>query len=65
MDFPRQEYWHGLPFLSLGDLPDPGIKPASPALAGRFLTTEPPRKLTILEKLSTPNSPTPQKNTGR
>ena len=28
--FPRQEYWSGLP--SPEDLPDPGIKPASPAL---------------------------------
>ena len=32
MGFPRQEYWSGLPFPSLGDLPDPGIKPGSPAL---------------------------------
>ena len=29
MKFPRQEYWSGLPFLSPGDLPDPGIKPTS------------------------------------
>ena len=29
--FPSQEYWSGLPFLSPGDLPDPGIKPESPA----------------------------------
>ena len=29
MGFPRQEYWSGLPFPSLGDLPDPGIQPAS------------------------------------
>ena len=27
----KQEYWSGLPFLPLGDLPDPGIKPGSPA----------------------------------
>ena len=27
----RQEYWSGLPFPSLGDLPDPGIEPMSPA----------------------------------
>ena len=40
MGFPRQEYWSGLPFPSTGDLPDPGIEPASPALAGRFFTTE-------------------------
>ena len=30
--FPRQKYWSGLPFPSPGDLPDPGIKPGSPAL---------------------------------
>ena len=36
MGLSRQEYWCGLPFPSPGDLPDPGIKSASPALAGRF-----------------------------
>src|SRR5574341_945454 len=44
MGFPRQEYWNGLPFPSPGDLPDPRIEPTSlvsPALAGRFFTTEP------------------------
>ena len=30
--------------LSSGDLPDLGIKPVSPALAGKFFTTEPPGK---------------------
>ena len=30
MGFPRREYWSGLPFPLLGDLPDPGIKPVSP-----------------------------------
>ena len=35
----RQEYWSGLPFPSPGDLPSPGIKPESPALAGGFFTT--------------------------
>ena len=44
MGFPRQEYWSGFPFSSLGDLSDPGIKPESPALAGGFGTTEPPGK---------------------
>ena len=42
LGFPRQEYWNGLPFPSPGDLPDPGIEPMSlksPALAGRFFTT--------------------------
>ena len=38
------EYWSGLPFLPPGDLPNPGITPKSPALAGRFFTTEPPGK---------------------
>ena len=32
MEFSRQEYWSGLPFPSPGHLPDPGIKPGSPAL---------------------------------
>ena len=45
--FPRQKYWSGLPFPSPGDLPDPEIEPASPALAGRFFTTEPPGKPTL------------------
>ena len=42
MGFPRQEYWSGLPFPTLGVLPDPGIKAASlasPTLSGRFITT--------------------------
>ena len=44
MGFSRQEYYCGLPFPSLGDLPDPGIEPASLVLADGFFTTEPPRK---------------------
>ena len=44
VEFSRQEYWSRLPFPSSGDLPDPGIKPESPALAGGFLTSEPPGK---------------------
>ena len=48
MEFSRQEYWSELPFPTLGDLPDPGIKPVSPALAGSFLTTAPPGKTQIL-----------------
>ena len=47
VNFSRQEYWRGLPFSSPGDLPDPGIEPESPALAGGFLTTEPPGKLIV------------------
>ena len=41
MGFLRQEHWSGLPFPSPEDLPDPGIEPASPTLAGGFPTTEP------------------------
>ena len=44
MGFLRQEYWSGLPFSSSGDLPDLGIEPLSPRLAGGFFTTEPPKK---------------------
>ena len=53
MGFPRQEYWSGLPFPSPGELPNPGIETAAPALqavsciAGRFFT-EPPGKLAAL-----------------
>ena len=36
MEFPKQDYWSGLPFPSPGDLPSPGIEPASPALSGSF-----------------------------
>jgi len=45
VEFPRQEYWSGLPFPPPGDLPDPGIEPtspASPAWPGRFFITELP-----------------------
>ena len=48
MGFSRQEYWSGLPFPPLGDLPNPGIESlslASPALAGRFFTFAPPGNL--------------------
>ena len=44
MGFPRQGCWSRLPFPSPGDLPDPGIEPESPALAGGFFTTESPGK---------------------
>ena len=42
MGFSRQEYWSGLPFPSPGDLPNPGIKPRSPALQADALSSEPP-----------------------
>jgi len=44
MEFSRQEYWSGLPFPSPGDLPNPGIKPGSPALQADSLLSEPPEK---------------------
>ena len=47
MGFSRQEYWSGLPYPPPGDLPDPGIKPASPvspALQADSLPAEPPGK---------------------
>jgi len=51
MGFSRQEYWSGLPFLSLGDLPNSGIEPMSPSLAGRFFTTELPGSKRELKNL--------------
>ena len=47
MGFYRQEYWSGLSFPSLGDLPDPRIEPVSLALADGFFTN-----CTTLEALS-------------
>ena len=44
MGFSRKEYWSGLPFPSPGDLPDPGVKPGSPALQADVLPSEPPGK---------------------
>ena len=52
MGFFRQEYWSGLPFPSPGDLPDPGIKPRSPALQADALPSEPSAK-----PLTEPSSP--------
>ena len=45
MGFSRPEYWSGLPFPSLGDLPYPGIEPGSSALQGDSLPSEPWGKL--------------------
>ena len=44
MEFSRQEYSSGLPFPTPGKLPQPGIQPGSPVIAGGFFTTEPPGK---------------------
>jgi len=66
VEFSRQEYWSGLPFTSLGDLPDPGIEPGSPTLWADALRSEPPgnpihqfhRRLNI-ESLYDPAIPLP------
>ena len=44
MGFSRQEFWRGLPLLSPGDFPDPGIEPGSPALQVDSLPSEAPGK---------------------
>ena len=41
MGFPSKNYWSGLPFPSAGDLPNPGIKPGSPALQAESFPSEP------------------------
>ena len=41
MEPSKQEYWNELPFPSPGDLPDPGIKPRSPAVQAGCLPAEP------------------------
>ena len=51
MEFSRQEYWSGLPFPSLGDLPNPGIKPGSFVLQADSLPSEPPGKPITLKSL--------------
>ena len=45
--------WSGLPFPSPEDLPDPGIKPRSPALWADALTSEPP--LALFKKVNFKN----------
>ena len=45
---PGQEYWHGLPFSSKGDLLDPGIKPGSPALQADSLPPGSPGKSKLI-----------------
>ena len=44
MEFSRQEHWSGLPFPSLGDLPNPGFESRSPVLQADSLLCEPPGK---------------------
>ena len=50
MGFSRQEYWSVLTFLSPGDLPNPGIEPASPTLQAESLLSEPPGKGSFFKK---------------
>ena len=54
--FSRQEQWHRLPCPPPGDLPNPGIKPRSPALQADSLLTDPPGKPTIEYYLSIKSS---------
>ena len=44
MEFSRPEHWSELPFPSPEDLPNPGIKPSSPALQADSFSAEPPGK---------------------
>ena len=44
MEFSRREYWNGLPCPPPGDLPNPGIKPRSPAMQLNSLPADPPGK---------------------
>ena len=48
MEFSRPDYWSGLPFPSPGGLPNPGIKPRSPAFQAHSLPAEPQGKLYFL-----------------
>ena len=58
MEFSRQEYWSGLPFPSTGDLPDPGIKPVSPAWQVNSLSLSHPgsRKIPLFPLGNVPSS---------
>ena len=51
MEFSRQEYWSGQPFLSPGDLRNPGIEPRSFALQANSLPSEPPGKQKVTRSL--------------
>ena len=56
VEFSRQEYWSGLPFPSPGDILNPGIEPASPALARRFFITSATWEAVIYFSKSLPQS---------
>ena len=60
MEFSKQEYWSGMPFLPAKDPPYPGTEPAPPALADGFFTIAPPGKLLpfgLKVKILSPESP--------
>ena len=61
MEVSRHECWSGLPFPSPGDLPDPGIKPGSPALQADALPSKPPGKPQM--NLSMKQKPAPRQRT--
>ena len=65
MEFSRQEYWSGLPFPSLEDLPNPGIKPGSPALQADALLSEPPGKNLYIITLTKLNQSYPGHSDGK
>ena len=48
MEFSRQEYWSGFPFPPPGDLPNPGIKPGSPALQDSLLSESPGKPMVLV-----------------
>ena len=56
MGFPRPEYWSGWPFPPPGDLPNPWIKPGSPALQADSLLSEPPGR-PLRDRRTLPNTP--------
>ena len=67
MEFPRQEYWSGLPFPTPRDLSNPGIQPVSlrsSELAGGFFTTSATWEAYILSIHNIYSSVTPQKSEG-
>ena len=60
LEFSRQEYWCRLPRPTQEDLPNPGIEPASPELAGRFFTPETPGKCFVTYNSGINISPGPE-----
>ena len=68
MEFSRPESWSGLPFPSPGDLPNPGIKPRSPAVQADSLPAEPPGckgSSKKSDKQGLENTPAPQEFMGK